>query len=427
MLSALLVVAAVVQLRVAIAGGGPGGLTLAHALCTLPGRPCEVTVYEAKPELSPAIGGGLQLSSGADVLSRLGIDVSEVAAPLRTVVSRQTGGREVLCLDVQRVMRDESAAQLGGGDGDGAFSIMRDALLEMLVSRLPEGTVRLGMPFESATSLPDGRGVACVFGGQSVEADVLVGFDGIGSSVLSHCFGDSEKYYSGINVLFCVAPAGSRPPGSESQFHQYLGDGGYALSASYGGRLGVVEEMVALCTREPESGARGAAENAGWEEDALRERALSRAAAAQMPEDLTRVIRAASRFYETPVCFRAPRLGWSRGGHVILAGDAAHAMPPFLGQGANQAICDAYSLAALLKRVAPGGSPAGAIAAFERARAFPTARLQLNSRLLGFLETQASDSFPGSLFRDVFFFLAGKLGVARLVFLDGALPRGVEL
>jgi 2-polyprenyl-6-methoxyphenol hydroxylase-like FAD-dependent oxidoreductase len=141
-----------------------------------------------------------------------------------------------------------------------------------------------------------------------------------------------------------------------------------------------------------------------------------------MPDELVRVIDSAQRFIETPVYFRAPRLGWSRHGAIVLAGDAAHAMPPFLGQGANQAICDAYALARSLKRVVPGGSVDGALAAYERARTLPTAKLLLNSRILGFLETQQGN---GAIFRDAFFFVTGKLGIAKAVFLDGAIPQGL--
>jgi len=52
---------------------------------------------------------------------------------------------------------------------------------------------------------------------------------------------------------------------------------------------------------------------------------------------------------------------------------------------------------------------------------------QANSRFLGFIETQSADSFPGAAFRDGFFFVMGKLGVAKLIFLDGALPRGTDV
>ena len=69
-------------------------------------------------------------------------------------------------------------------------------------------------------------------------------------------------------------------------------------------------------------------------------------------------------------------------------------MPPFLGQGANQALVDAYVLADELKAV--GDRHAGvaqALGAYARRRQFATARLLLNSRILGFLETQSG---PGA-------------------------------
>jgi hypothetical protein len=66
------------------------------------------------------------------------------------------------------------------------------------------------------------------------------------------------------------------------------------------------------------------------------------------------------------------------------------------------------------------------LGAFERARLLPTANLFVNSRILGFLETQSKESFPGASFRDFFFFVTGKLGIAKIVFLDGALPKGLN-
>jgi salicylate hydroxylase len=61
---------------------------------------------------------------------------------------------------------------------------------------------------------------------------------------------------------------------------------------------------------------------------------------------------------------REPLIGWSSG-RVILIGDAAHPILPFLGLGAALAIEDGLVLA---RALATGASPAAAFAAFERAR-----------------------------------------------------------
>jgi 2-polyprenyl-6-methoxyphenol hydroxylase-like FAD-dependent oxidoreductase len=61
------------------------------------------------------------------------------------------------------------------------------------------------------------------------------------------------------------------------------------------------------------------------------------------------------------------------GGGQVLVGDAAHAMPPFLGQGANQAIQDAYALA---RALAEADTVAAALAQYQRARLPPTAQVR---------------------------------------------------
>ena len=76
----------------------------------------------------------------------------------------------------------------------------------------------------------------------------------------------------------------------------------------------------------------------------------------------------------------------SRGGRAVLLGDAAHAMAPFLGQGANQAIQDGYCLADRLAAARAGGLAArvmGPLQSYALLRRAPVTALQLESRLLG--------------------------------------------
>jgi len=113
---------------------------------------------------------------------------------------------------------------------------------------------------------------------------------------------------------------------------------------------------------------------------------------------------------------------WSdAAGVVALVGDACHAMPPFLGQGANQAIQDALCVANELAKVGREHKTVkDALKTYENIRKPPTAAIMQSSRFIGALETGAG---PMSAFRDVAFFVAGTLGITGKVFLSGAMPR----
>lgn len=413
-------------MRIGIVGAGPAGLTLAHALLYLHGKASidEVRVYDRCDVLKPAVGGGLQLSCGAATLARLGIDVTKSAAPLRSVLSRNVDGTELLSLNVQESLQRAKAPLM---DGDGAFGIMRETLMALLAEQIPDdGTLQLDKRVVSVRHAPgSGSATLCFEDGTEDTPDLVVGCDGISSVVKSGCFpNEAAPEYSGVKMLLAVAPAGTRPAGSEGAFHQWLGDGAYCLSASYGGAgaggPAIMNDMLALCYADAVS----STENPGWLDDTSAARAImqDKLKGADFPAEVNRVAEAATRFYETSVYFRTPSLKWSTGdGAAVLCGDAAHAMPPFLGQGANQAILDAYRLASEIKQVGNEHPDIqAALKAYQSKRFLPTTKLLLNSRILGFLETQAEGGIPGAAFRDKFFYVTGKLGVAEFIFRDAA-------
>ena len=106
--------------RIAVIGGGIGGLTLANALLQSADPPSSVTVFERADQLRPQVGGGLQINGGAAVLSRLGLgaEIAKAGQPMKRVVSRRANGMELLDLDVEATMREQS----GGIDGASAGS-----------------------------------------------------------------------------------------------------------------------------------------------------------------------------------------------------------------------------------------------------------------------------------------------------------------
>ena len=78
---------------------------------------------------------------------------------------------------------------------------------------------------------------------------------------------------------------------------------------------------------------------------------------------------------------RDPLRAWTRG-RLTLLGDAAHPMLPHTGQGANQAIEDAVTLAAVLRNADPSSAPRD-LQAYETLRRERCARVQRSSRING--------------------------------------------
>lgn len=338
------------DLHVLVAGAGIGGLTTALALQRAGIR---VSVYEQAPVLGE-VGAGLTLASNASrILQHLGLGavLEDLAViPGRGAVKHFRTGRTLV--DIPR-----GATQVERF-GAPYCQIHRNDLHQALVAAVQSGgrdCLHLGCTLEDFGQ--DAHGVTALFSnGRTARGDLLVGCDGIRSTVRARLFGVEDPRFTGYVAWRGLVPmerlsASLVVPDSAV----WIGPGHFLTR--YKIRRGELLNYVAI------------ARTNGWVEEGWAVRSTVDALLAEFREFEAS---ARSILMATPPdqCFRwgifdrDPLPVWSTG-RVTLLGDAAHPTTPFLGQGAAMAIEDALVLA---RAIAAAGSVSEALARYEKAR-----------------------------------------------------------
>lgn len=305
--------------RAVVIGGGIGGLTAAVALHR---GGWGVTVLERAPSLEP-VGAAISLAPNSlralDVIG-LGDEIRDLAAWQGDGGLRTPSGRWL-----SRTDADAVAERFGGP----LVLLHRSTLVNSLAARLPAGAVRTGAAATvsdpgdtdrpARVSTPDG----------DLEADMVVAADGVRSVVRRALFPDHPgTVYSGFTTWRVVIPV----PGARFASHETWGRGriwgshplkdgriyAYAAARTPAGEHAVDDEKAELLRRYGD-----------WHDP------IPAILAAARPEEVLR----------HDVHHIAEPLPAYHRGRVALVGDAAHAMPPTLGQGGNQAVEDAVVLA----------------------------------------------------------------------------------
>ena len=174
--------------KVVIIGGGIGGLAAGLAFLR---RGIEVEIHEQAARQSE-IGAGLNLSPNAlKALRALGVEDEAIAIGFQNdcqVIRSWRSGRII--------SRQELAGDVSHRFGAAFITIHRADLLDILSRALPKHAVRLGA---SCASVEAGEGFAAArfSDGHAIEADVVIGADGIHSVVRESLFGRDLPRFTG--------------------------------------------------------------------------------------------------------------------------------------------------------------------------------------------------------------------------------------
>jgi salicylate hydroxylase len=346
-------------LQVAVIGGGIGGLTAARALLR---RDFEVRVYESSPELKE-IGAGVALGPNAmKALRSLDLEDPVRAAGYQSKFQhlRTWKGRLISTTDAT------VTAQRFGAN---ACTIHRADLLDVLARSVPSDVVTLSARCRAVT--PTASGATARFtDGTQIEADIIVGADGIHSAVRESLFGPDAPRFTG-KICYRSVIAVADLPQQRIEPYEGLWLGPHGTLVIYGVRRGELINVVAHyddATYQHES----------WIAECDRSEILGRYRG--WHSSLREVFEAGRTWYKWALYDRDPMSAWTSG-RVTVLGDAAHPMLPYLGQGAGQAIEDGCVLAAAVDRLAE--EPEAALALYEASRRPRASRVVLTSRARG--------------------------------------------
>lgn len=335
--------------KIAIVGGGPGGLTLARLLQQSGAR---VSVYERDQSRNARVQG-----SALDLHEDSGLAALEAAGLIDTFWANHRPDLDRLRLTDNHgtILHDHARRMSGAGKRP---EIERGPLRDILLDSLEPGTVQWDCKLEAA-EMQDGQVLLRFGDGKAALADMAIGSDGANSR-LRELVTPLRPEYVGVSLVEALVPAAKQ---TIPELWDLLG--GSALIALGGERTigmgtkpdGSVLIYAGLKTHD------GAARQSLEEASGANQRvAWFHTHFVGWSELWDPLFREAVSMVWRPLLVCPADQHWESKPNVTLIGDAAHVMPPYAGEGVNMAMLDALVLSQLLLSEE---SSARAIATYE--------------------------------------------------------------
>lgn len=345
--------------KIVIAGAGIGGLCAALALAK---QGFEVVVYEQSQQLGE-VGAGLQLSPNAmHVLQALGVAEKIKAKAFRpesAVMRHFKTGNTYFTVPLGECATHKYGADYLHIHRADLHAVLHDESVKLKVS------IHLGQIVQSYQQTPQNLTIQ-LGNGESLEADLLIGADGIKSKVHACMLGQTPAQFTGQVAWRGVVEANKLPKGLiKPNANLWVGPGKHFVS--YYLRGGDLVNFVAV------------EERTDWQKESWNEQGNIkelRASFAGWHPEVTELLAANEQCFLWALFGRQPLSQWTEQ-RVTLLGDACHPMLPFLAQGAAMAIEDSYVLAHCLTNAS---NTQAALKTYQEQRLSRTRDIQLGAR-----------------------------------------------
>ncbi|KAH8553596.1 monooxygenase FAD-binding protein [Umbelopsis sp. PMI_123] len=348
------------EFKIAVVGGGLGGLTLASVLQYAYNIKCTVFELDSTAESRPQ-GGSLDLHVGSGLLAMEKTGLFEEFQKH----ARYLGLDMVIADKTGKVHHVHVGGGPTGGD-DERPEIDRTILRQILIDSLDESIIQWGKKVvsieEESKDSDNHRHILTFQGGQTGTFDLVVGADGAWSKIRK-LVSEANPFYTGVSMVeACLSNVDIDHPAAS----KLVGHGIYSALQNNKALLcqrngdGTIRVYITLRIEE-----NGLSHLDGADPEFTRQYLLEKFS--DWDDSLMTFIKDSKTYIPRRVYILPTDHTWKTHPGVTLIGDAAHLMTPFAGEGANMAMLDGVNLAAAISEIVNNGKDlTTTIEAFEK-------------------------------------------------------------